>query len=476
VVVRDFALASFGLLAMPQLFRGVRLHWTLAILAVVASIIGCRPRNQYVAPPPPQVTVAQPAIRDVVDYLEFTGATRATDKVDIRARVNGYLNRIAFEDGASVNKGDLLFQIETEPFDAALASAKAKLQKAEALLSLAEAELKRTEPLVEQGALPEQERDIKAADLKTAKADVAEAKAAVRQAELNLNYTRVVSPIKGRIGRHMVDVGNLVQAEQTVLTTVESYQPIHAYFTVSESEVVQLMDVARQAAIEKSTPVKELHLGLTGEDGFPHPGQLDFAELGVEPGTGTQMRRGIFPNEDRRLLPGMFVRVRLQMGKEKPRLLVSERSLAADQRGPYVLVVNEQDKNKVEQRPVKFGMAVDGLRVIESGIQAEDWIIVNGLQRARPGSPVSPQKLSAMPSDSDGHGKKGVQEKKDAATDQQPVNGKKEGREDMTPSKTAERREDGASPEKNGGLTPPARPHDAPQESARQNSAPQQKK
>ncbi|MCE9556045.1 MAG: efflux RND transporter periplasmic adaptor subunit [Planctomycetes bacterium] len=370
------------------------------VVVMVSAIAGCGQRNQYVAPPIAQVTVAQPIVKDVVDYLEFTGSTRATDVVDIRARVNGYLKKIEFADGAMVNEGDLLFLIEPEPFEVALTMANARLQKAEAVYGLAEAELKRTEPLVTQGALSKQELDLKKADLATAKAGVSEAKSAIRQAELNLAYTKVLAPIKGRISRHMVDVGNLVQAEQTVLTRLESYQPIHAYFTVSESEMVRLMTLAKQKKISRDDlKAKQIHLGLTGETGFPHPGLLDFTELGIEPGTGTQMQRGIFPNKDQSLVPGMFVRVQLQVGDPAPKLMVSERALAADQRGAYLLVVNEKDQNKVEQRPVKFGVAIDGRRVIESGIQPGDWVIINGLQRARPGAPVEPQKLPTMPGD-----------------------------------------------------------------------------
>ena len=370
-----------------------------ALLAglLVAILVGCRPTPGIIDLPPPQVTVAQPVVKDVVDYLEFTGATRATDVVDIRARVNGYLKKVAFSDGAMVNEGDLLFQIETEPFDVALVTAKAKLQKADALLSLAVAELKRTEPLVAQGALPQQELDLKKADLATAKAGVGEAKSAIRQADLNLSYTQIKAPIKGRIGRHMVDVGNLVQAEQTVLTRLESYQPIHAYFTVSESEMVRLMGLTKSQTKEKNAKPTLLQLGLTSEVGFPHPGELDFAELGIEPGTGTQMRRGIFLNKDSSLVPGMFVRIRLQVGEPKPRVLVSERAIGGDQRGAYVMVVDESKKNTVEQRSVKFGVQVDGLRVIEEGLKPGEWIIVNGLQRARPGAPVTPLKADAMP-------------------------------------------------------------------------------
>lgn len=370
-----------------------RAAWTG--LAAFAAIVGCAKPNEFVQPPPPAVTVAQPVEREIVHQLEFTGSTRATEAVDVRARVNGYLQKIEFVDGADVNAGDILFIIEPAPFEAALDSAKAALQKAEATLALANADLARTEPLVQRGASTEQELDVKKADVATAKADVAAAKAALVQAELNLSYTQVRAPISGRVSRHMVDIGNLVQAETTMLTRVEAFDPIHVYFAISESDVVELMakSPGTNAAALKANP-PAIFMGLTGENGYPHEGKLDFAEAGIDPQSGTQMRRGIFPNADKSLVPGMFVRVRLPVGSPAPGLMVPDRAIAMDQSGEYVLVVN--DKDTVERRSVKLGLRVGNMRVVSEGIQASDWIVINGLQRARPGTPVKPDRTTEI--------------------------------------------------------------------------------
>ncbi|BBO33301.1 efflux RND transporter periplasmic adaptor subunit [Lacipirellula parvula] len=370
--------------------------WIGSALAALA-LAGCNNvANQMVKMPPPAVTVAKPVQREVVHQLEFTGNTRATEAVDVRARVNGYLQKIGFEDGAEVQEGDLLFVIEPAPFEAALDAAKAALQKADATLALANADLARTEPLVQRGASTAQELDIKKADVATAKADVASAKAALTQAELNLSYTQVKSPITGRVSRHMVDIGNLVQAETTILTRVEAFAPIHAYFAISEADVVELMQNTTGSSAKdlEASPLK-LYLGLTGEKGFPHEGKLDFAEVGIDPQSGTQMRRGIFLNEDRKLVPGMFVRFRLPVGNPAPGLLVPDRAIATDQRGEYVLVVD--DKDTVQYRPVKLGMRVADMRVVKEGVGADDWIVVNGLQRARPGATVKPEREGELP-------------------------------------------------------------------------------
>jgi RND family efflux transporter MFP subunit len=372
------------------------MRWTAGSLLAIAATLGCSRANEYVAPPPAAVTVAQPVEREIVHQLEFTGTTRSIEAVDVRARVTGYLQKIAFQDGAEVKAGDLLFVIEPAPFEAALDSAKAALQKAEASLELAQADLARTEPLVNRGALTAQELDVKRADVATAQADVASAKAALRQADLNLEYTQVKSPIAGRVSRHMVDVGNLVQPGETVLTRVESYDPIHVYFSVSESDVMEFLRSStgtNPQAIRDNPPA--LFMGLSGEDGFPHEGKLDFTELGVDPQTGTQMRRGEFPNPDQNLVPGLFARVRLPIGSPEPALMIPDRAIGTDQRGEYVLVVN--DKNTVEYRLVKLGMRVAGMRVVSDGLQANEWIVINGLQKARPGSVVNPERTTDLP-------------------------------------------------------------------------------
>jgi RND family efflux transporter MFP subunit len=382
-----------------QLSQYARIAVCAATVVCLLPCSGCYKQNEYVPPPPPAVTVEQPVEREIVEELEFTGSTRAAEAVDIRARVNGYLQEIKFEDGADVKAGDVLFVIEAAPFQATLDAAKASLQKAEASLALAEAELERTAPLVKRGALSENELDVKKADVATAKADVAAAKAAIRQAELNLGYTQVKSPFSGRISRHLVDVGNLVTAETTLLTRVEVLNPIHAYFAVSESDVLKFLENNEGRISEGSANQPKLYLGLTGGDGFPYEGRLDFAELGVDTQTGTQMRRGVFPNPKGQLLPGLFVRIRLPVGGPKPRVLVPDRAIATDQRGEYVLVVN--DKNVVEYRPVQLGTRINEMRVVSSGLAMGDWIVVNGLQRARPGGTVTPQRQENVALNSD---------------------------------------------------------------------------
>lgn len=355
---------------------------------------GCQPQNQLITPPPPQVTVARPVERPIEDSLEFTGWTQATRAVDLRSRVNGYLKRAPFEEGASLKKGALLFVIEQEPFRMAVDAAKAELAKAEAAHDLAKTEHARTAALVQQGrAMTQADLDLKAAQLATAKANVAAATAALDRAKLDLDYTEIRAPISGIIGRRLVDPGNLVQSEETSLAKIEAIAPIYAYFSVSESDLVRFMKVAEESGrswedIKRDPP--PLYLGLADEEGFPRQGRYDFSERTIDRETGTAMRRGVFPNADQALIPGMFVRIRAPIGSPRPRMLVEERAVASDQRGDYLLVVN--DKKVVEYRPVRLGRSLRGLRVVEEGVGREDWVVVNGLQRARPGATVDPQR------------------------------------------------------------------------------------
>jgi RND family efflux transporter MFP subunit len=367
---------------------------------LLAALAGCGPKNQFVAPPDPQVTVAQPVEREVADSITFPGWTQATETVDLRSRVNGYLEKVEFKDGAIVEKGDLLFVIEQEPFETALAAADAEVQKAQAALQLGQSEYARTEQLVQRQASTQAELDIAAAQLATAKANLAAAEASVRRAKLDLRYTEVRAPIGGQIGMHLVDVGNLVQAEQTLLAKIESFDPIYAYFSVSESDLLKFMKIQRENGhdlkyLEEHPPA--LFLGLADEEGFSREGHFDFSERSIDRQTGTAMRRGVFKNTDRQLIPGMFVRIQAPLGEPRPRLMVEERAVSADQRGDYLLVV--KDDNKVEYRPVKLGQTKDGLRVVEEGVAPDDWIVVNGLQRARPGAAVNPQRAGEAPAE-----------------------------------------------------------------------------
>jgi RND family efflux transporter MFP subunit len=382
------------------------------VLAAVptAWLGGCESKNEFQPPPPPEVTVARPVTRPLAETLQFTGTTQATATVDLRARVSGYLERIAFEDGADVQEGDLLYVIDQTLFEVQLNAAEAEQQKAQAMLDLAETDLSRIRRLHQRGAATDSELSTQEAQQATAAAQVAVAAAAVRRAKKQLDYTEIRAPISGRIGRHLVDVGNLVQEGTTPLGVIESIDPIYAYFSIGESDLLKLRHLEPQAwdgsagtspgsspGASQEPPV--LHMGFVEESQgrndeaqFPYRGHFDFRELGVDPKTGTILGRGVFPNPDGELLPGLFVRVRVPLGEPKPRLLVDARAVGMDQRGEYVLVVNE--KNIVERRPVELGRPVDGLRLLESGIEADDRIIVNGLQRARPGAPVTPQEAT----------------------------------------------------------------------------------
>jgi RND family efflux transporter MFP subunit len=376
-----------------SMIRNRRPAFFATLAAGALAVLGCQPRNEFVPPPPPAVEVAAPVERPVTDYLEFTGATRPVSTVDLRARVNGYLEAIHFEDGAMVEEGQLLFTIEQAPFKTKLAMAEADRARARAALQLAEGELRRLRTLVSRDAGTAQELDIRLAERESAVAGLAAAEAAVDEAELELAYCEIRAPIAGRIGRHLVDVGNLVQSEQSPLATIERFDPIYVYFTLSEGDLLDLQSGLSPGESAPDSPLgdgeRELELGIGGEEGYPYRGRLDFTDLGVDPGTGTLQLRGVFPNEDRRLLPGLFARVRTAVGSARPRLLVPDRALGTDQRGDYVLVVGEGDI--VEYRSVTLGRAVEGLRVVTSGLEGGERVVVNGVQFARPGAPVDPQ-------------------------------------------------------------------------------------
>lgn len=368
-------------------------------LLLVWIIAGCGRGGEYVEPPPPKVTVAQPLEQEVTDYLEFTGTTRAFKEAEVRARVSGYLESMHFTPGTMVEKGDLLFVIDPREYEAQVHAAEAELESAKAQLQRARIELDRAQRLFEQKAGAEVEVVKWRGERGVVAAAVARAKAKLERARLDLSYTEVTAPISGRVGRSLVSVGNLVGAdENTLLTTLVQYDPIWAYFSLNERQLLLLMRRALKKQTNPEANQEEqsvIHLGLADEDGYPHPGQVDYVDQGLDPDTGTFVLRGSFANpKPHTILPGMFVRIRIPIDQRQAALLVSEQALGADQRGRYVLVVNEQ--NSVEYRSVQVGAAIDGLRVIEKGLQPDDWVVVKGLLRARPGAAVTPEREEMM--------------------------------------------------------------------------------
>lgn len=371
----------------------------LILISLFTLISGCQNKpadaKANAAPPPPAVTVSRPVTRDVVHYAQFSGTTEAVEAVTIRARVEGYLEKIHFAEGAMVTQGMLLFTIDDQPYQARLDEANAELALRKAELIQAQATKTRKENALRDGAVSEVDVIDAKAQLGKSEAGVAAAEAAVRVAQLNLSYTRVAAPISGRIGRSMVDAGNLVGAEErTELTTIVRYDPIHAYFTISERDWIRYQAGNHRTGAGEDTP-KAVQLGLAGGKDYPFVGELDFIDNHVDAATGTIQVRGVFPNPDRRILPGLFARIRIPVGATDSALLVPESAIGRDQQGRYLLVADPS--NVTEYRPVKAGELVGELRVIESGLNGDERIIVNGLQKARPGSPVAPQEETKAP-------------------------------------------------------------------------------
>lgn len=377
--------------------------WLAAGLIANSILVGCEQTNTYVAPPPPKVTVAQPLMQEVVDSLEFTGTTVASAQVEVRARVSGVLQSMHFEPGTEAEQGALLFVIDPREYEADLQAAKAELAAAQAQLERAQTEYTRAEKLFKKKAGSEMDVVKWRGEQAVASAAIQSAQAKINRARLNLGYTQVTAPISGRVGRNRVDVGNLVGAgEATVLTDITDYDPMYVYFNLNELDLLRVMDMYRKRVKEKGIepgrqPDAEadikVFLGLADEEGYPHEGVLDFAESAVDPETGTVQLRGVFDNSQRPvvLYPGLFARVRLPIAKRQNIPLVSERAVGSDQSGQYLLTINSE--NMVEKRNIRLGQLVDGLRVIEEGLTASDRVVVNGMQRARPGAKVNPEKI-----------------------------------------------------------------------------------
>ncbi len=374
-----------------QLCPGFR-HLTWVLVPVLLMVVAaCREKAGYTPPPPPKVTVSKPLKRPVTEYLELTGNTQAINTVQLRARVEGYLEKVFFQDGDRVKKGQLLFLIQQNTYQAQLQQAKASILTQKAALFHAQTELTRYSKLQQEKAASQTDVDQWLYQRDAAKAALLNAEAQRDLAQLNLDYTRVTSPFDGRIDRRLRDPGNLVgSGESTVLAEVNQISPIYIYFTINERDLLRLMGGTRLSPAEASKKKWPMAFGLANEKGYPHEGTLDFAAISVTPTTGTLLLRGIAPNKDGKVLPGLFARVQVPVAEKKAALVIPTQALGYDQQGPYLLVVNE--KNIVERRAVTLGTQTDGFRVIDAGLQGDEWVVVEGVIKAIPGRPVTPEK------------------------------------------------------------------------------------
>lgn len=383
--------------------RLCRINLFVAGLFVLCAglLTGCEETPTEAASSALSVTVSTPLERETVDYEEFTGTTEAVESVEIRARVTGYLNKVWFTEGTEVKKGDRLFEIDPRPFQAKYDRELAQIEVRQADLKFREAELARAKGLLPKGAISQSDFDRVVAAHEQAIAGLAEARASAAEAKLDLDFTQLLSPIGGEISRARVTPGNLVSADQTLLTTVVSVDPMYVYFNADERTVLDFAKAVRDGRIKvREGQRSPVWMGLANEEGFPHEGVLEFAENRFDATTGTIRLRGIFQNPPqsfagRMLMPGLFVRVRVPLGESYQALMIAERAIMTDQGQKYVLVVNE--KNEVEYRRVAIGRLEGRLRVIHEGLRSGERVIVSGQQRVRPGATVAP-KLVAMES------------------------------------------------------------------------------
>lgn len=375
-------------------------HVLLVILLLVLTIllVGCKSdATPTELPQPTQVTAAAAIERGVSDWDEFTGRLEAVETVDVRPRVTGYIDSVHFEEGGLVKKGQLLFSIDPRPYRAELAKADAELARAQAQVELSHSLAARAESLVGVRAISQEAYEQRRNAVREAEANVDAARAAVSAVRLNLDYTQIISPINGRIGRAQVTAGNLVTGgpnAATLLATVVSVDPMYVTFEGDERVFLKYADLARQSQDNSGPAVKRytVKLGLANEDGYPHAGELRFVDNQVDPNTGTIKVRALVRNTDALFTPGLFARVQVFGGEQHRVVLVDDRAIGTDQSQRFVYVINAA--NNVEYRKVVLGRLHDGLRVIDRGLASGEWVVVNGVQRVRPGMPVGIERVA----------------------------------------------------------------------------------
>jgi len=382
-----------------RMMNRVRLA-ALVLWAANASLLlaGCDSQRAASPPPPPTVTVATPVHRNIIDYDEYVGRFVALDSVEVRARVSGYLEAVHFKDGQIVKQGELLFTVDKRPFQNALDQARANLALARSNLTYTEADLARGKQLVRDKTITDQVYEQRAQAKRNAEASVAANEAAVRQAELDIEFTDLRAPVAGRIGDRRVTPGNLITGgtggNTTLLATIVSLDPIRLEFTFDEAAYLRyerFSSSGREVTGRDGSVI--VALKLIDESTFDHRGYMDFVDNVIDKASGTIRGRAVFSNEGGVFTPGMFARVRVPGSPSYPALLVPDSAIASEQARKYVLVVDAEDT--AQQRYVTLGQVVDNLRVIKEGLKPEDRVIVNGLMRARPGAKVKPEEQGA---------------------------------------------------------------------------------
>ncbi|EJL05683.1 MULTISPECIES: multidrug efflux RND transporter periplasmic adaptor subunit MexE [Pseudomonas] len=365
-----------------------KLRFPLALLAVlVMSACGKTP-DTAASMPPAKVSVAKVLEQPVNEWDEFTGRLEAPETVEIRPRVSGQIDEVAFTEGALVKKGDLLFQIDPRPFQAEVRRLEAQLAQARATATRSENEAQRGERLRQSNAISAELADSRTSAAQEARAAAAAIQAQLDLAKLNLSFTRVTSPINGRVSRAEITAGNLVTADVTPLTSVVSTDKVYAYFDADERVFLKYTQLARQGQRGQATPV---YMGLSNEDGNPHQGQMNFIDNQVNPQTGTIRGRAVFDNKDGAYTPGLYARLKLVGSGTYSAVLINDEAVGTDLGKKFVLVMDAE--NKPAYRAVELGPKIEGLRIVRSGLSKDDTIIVKGLQRARPGSPVTPETI-----------------------------------------------------------------------------------
>ncbi|MDH4259676.1 MAG: efflux RND transporter periplasmic adaptor subunit [Gammaproteobacteria bacterium] len=364
----------------------------IAVVAVAAlSLAACGGAGDQQGFPPPDVSVAQVVKKSVTEWDDYSGHVEAVESAEIRARVAGQLNRVHYREGGLVEKGQLLFTIDDREYAAAADAARANLARADSRLMLAQQELTRAESLIAARAVSQGELESRQVEFQQAEADKLAAKAGLTQAELNLGFTRVRAPFAGRAGAALVNPGNLVAPNESLLTTLVSIDPVYVTFTGDERTYLRYQDLGRSGNRESSRDAPNpVLVGLANEEGYPHKGEMNFVDNAIDPDSGTIRARAVLPNPDGVFTPGLFARVRLLGGSLTDALLIHDQAVLTDQDRRFVYIIGEG--NTAERRDVRLGAHVEGLRVVESGLAPGDKVIVNGMRKIFfPGQPVKPR-------------------------------------------------------------------------------------